>query len=221
MDNSEQQNFNAGYVRAEQAQVIPPPIDRAVDAIDRMIAHPEYRPDWLKMIIEARSALNKVDDNRAGLVVGSGDNSTMWKQRGWRTLDIDRNSGADIVADANKMDTVIMPGSLDYIYSENIRFDPQAKKGVGWGKILEQSNRALKKGGILVVCTAHKENKPTATVPDRKKFSKWMARNGFDTVTEVHRIITTPNPNGGPDIKQQRVVYYGRKLAEGFDASRA
>ncbi len=200
---------------------IKPPVEVAPDAVMRLARLPQpEQPEWLQTVLEARTVLERMPAGKDGVVVGSGGNSQMWKDRGWRTLDIDERTGADIIIDANRMSSVIMPRSEDYVFAEAIKFDPKAEEGVGYGTLLLEANTVLKNGGILIIESAHKENKPSSTLPDRHKFVKWMARTGFDTVAELHQILTVKNPNGGPDIKSQKVIYYGRKVAEGVNIDR-
>lgn len=217
----DQENTVASFAEKAPLEKVLPPIERSDDAIARVLRHTpvQERAAWLRTILEGRTALRKMPEGKSGIVLGSGGNTPAWKERGWRTLDIDPATQADIVINAEKLSTVVMPASEDFIYAEAIRFDPVGLNGVGWGNLLSESNRVLKKGGILVIRTAHKENKPTSTLPNRKDYVKWMARHGFNTVVELRPIRTVPKPEGG-EMKEQVVIYYGQKVADGVDESR-
>ncbi len=155
-------------------------------------------------------------EGHCGLVLGSGPNTEVWRTRGWATLDLQARVGADFTADANYLEDIIPPACLDYVCAENIRFDPKGEQGVGRGRLLDQANKVLKPGGFLIIQTAHKENIPGTTVPDRAKYVNQMRDHGFATVVEVSTLYSLP---GAAHMKEQRVVYYGKKLAQGHVSS--
>jgi hypothetical protein len=90
------------------------------------------------------------------------------------------------------------------------------KEGMTPARLLQQANRVLCGGRSLVIESASFENTSEATVPNRAHFAELMTQHGFDTVVEVSQYH-----HFGEDKKEQKVVYYGRKTAEGFDASRS
>lgn len=82
----------------------------------------------LNIIDTARIAMSRMPDGKAGIVLGSGPNTTDWRQRGWQTLDIDPLAGADYLIDANRLEEVVHPGSQDFVLAERILFDYSGKK---------------------------------------------------------------------------------------------
>lgn len=184
----------------------------AISRLNREGLRTTYEP--LNIVDEAREVLARMPESKSGIVLGSGPNTESWKQKGWKTLDINPASKADYTTDANKLETVISPNSQDFLHAEFIRFDPKGVEGVGPGRLLQQANKALKDGGIIIVETAHQEGMPT-TLPDRQDFIKKMADHGFQAVAELHEI---KHPGNG--ASEQKVVYYGRKLAEGYQEGR-
>lgn len=168
----------------------------------------------LKIVDEAREVLERMPEGKSGIVLGSGPNTKSWKTKGWKTLDIDPSSNADFIVDANQLETLVTPASQDFLMTEFITFDPKGENGVGRGRLLQQANKALKEGATLVVRTAHQEGMATY-LPDRRDFVHQMTDYGFQTVVELHQII-----DSGGNIKEQEVVYYGKKVAEGYVQNR-
>jgi hypothetical protein len=67
----------------------------------------------------------------------------------------------------------------------------------------------------LVVESASFDNEPEASIPNRVNFAELMTAHGFDAVIEVGTYY-----HYGEDKKEQKVVYYGKKVATGWDGSR-
>lgn len=101
----------------------------------------------LRVVDQAREALYKMPEGKIGIVLGSGPNTGKWRSRGWVTLDVDPQYGADITGDANYLERFVPDGNLDFVYAECITFDPEAKKGVHPVRLLQQANQALRMGG--------------------------------------------------------------------------
>ncbi len=175
------------------------------------------RHEWepLGILDDGRVAMTRMPEGKTGIVLGSGSNMPEWKARGWRTLDIDPRMGADMIADAGQLEQVAPPNSQDYLAVECMPFDPSDKKGIPPELLLQQANRALKHGGTLIIESATFDNAPKATIPHRDEFSKLMAKHGFDSIVELGQYDHID------DGREQKVVYYGKKIAEGFDESRA
>lgn len=193
--------------------MIPEPITIGESAIRRLNLrgmHREYPP--LEIIDRAREATARMPDGKTGVVLGSGPNTTEWKQRGWQTLDIDSRVGADFTIDANRLEEVLPPNSQDFVLAEAITFDQRGRKGVGRGRLLREANIVLKPGGTLIIRSAHIEGRPTAQIPDRHWFADQLRKHGFQAITEVHDIHRLSEEN----YQDQEVLYYGVKLAEGF-----
>lgn len=195
---------------------VQPAVTIATEAVARLNSE-GFRYTWepLRIVDEGREAMARLPQGKKGIVIGSGENTQGWKDRGWKTLDIDPSAQADMTVDANQLETVIMPGTLDFLLAECVTFDPNGTEGVSPARLLSQANKVLKSGGELIVESASFENAPQARVPNRTPFSELMTAHGFDTTVEVgtyHHV---------DELKtEQRVVYYCRKVADGFDASR-
>ncbi len=175
----------------------------------------KHELDWLQIVDEDREVMVHMPEGKRGIVIGSGENSESWRQRGWTTLDIDPSVGADIIADANHLETVIFPRTQDYIYAEYIRFSREGVDGVHAARLLQQANKVLKNGGHLIIETANFENVPEATLPQRDKFGALMIKHGFEAIVEVDTY--TPIKD---DQSYQLVIYHGKKVADGFSENR-
>jgi hypothetical protein len=161
-----------------------------------------------KIIDDAKKALSKMPEGKKGIVLGSGGNTEIWKKKGWKTLDIKLASKADYIVDANKLEKLIMRASQDFLLAEFISFDPTGKKGVIAKKLIQQSNKVLKIGGILIIETGHHEGYPWPDpLPNKTDFANLMANNGFQTVLELHKVEVWAET-----VRMQDVVYYGKKL---------
>jgi len=164
--------------------------------------------------LEIEKALKKMPKDKTGLVVGSGSNSSEWKMRGWSTLDIDPNAGADFTQDVNTMSEVeTVSRDIDYVYAEHICFDPGGKRGAAWGGLLGQSNSLLKMGGVLAIDTANIEFDENSTIPGKEYFKKQLLRHGFSPLVVSGDYSDLEGRNGR--VFEQHVVYYGIKIAVG------
>lgn len=203
-------------VNTEGTSQVKPAVLISPEAIQRLNSE-GMRYEWepLRIVDEGRVAMARMPEGQVGIVIGSGDNTTKWRARGWDTLDIDPTVKADMTIDANELETAITPGSQDYLLAECVTFKPLGEKGVSPARLLQQANKGLKIGGILMVETASFENHPKITIPNRFHFPGLMVAHGFDVVIEVDTCYHSEE-----DQRQQRVVYYGKKVAEGFDKSK-
>ncbi len=194
-----------------------PYIELGTDVIGKMNAEglrQSFQP--LEVVGSAREALGRMPEGKSGIVLGAGPNTTEWRSRGWVTLDVDPQYGADITGDANYLERFVPDGSLDFVYAECITFDPKAERGVHPVRLLQQANRALRMGGKLIIQTANAYNAPTgSTLPKKEEFAEKMTNHGFKTVVESGEVHVYEDPGGGECV-EQRVVYYGQKVAEGY-----
>jgi predicted SAM-dependent methyltransferase len=132
--------------------------------------------------------------------------------KGWTTLDIDPNVEPDITIDANLMEEEVPRDSIDYIYAEAITMDPEGMKGVTPARLLQQCNKALKLGGMLIIETANFENYPETTIPGKQTFLTLLQNHGFHGVAELHPMIK----HGNTSERSQKVIYYGKKKRAGY-----
>lgn len=194
-----------------------PYIDLSTDVIQKMNAEglrQSFQP--LEVVGSAREALSRMPEGKSGVVLGAGPNTSEWRSKGWVTLDVDPQYGADITGDANYLERFVPDGSLDFVYAECITFDPEAEKGVHPVRLLQQANQALRMGGELIIQTANAYNAPAkSTLPRKEEFAEKMIDLGFRTVVESGEVHVFEHPGGGECV-EQRAVYYGEKVADGY-----
>lgn len=199
---------------------VPKPVVVAEDAVTRLFQQ-GYRekPEtpYLKIKGEAREALARMPDGKKGIVLGSGDKTRSWREKGWSTLDILPESEADYIDNVNYLDNRLRPDTQDFILAEHITFDPAGDRYAVPGRLLKQANKALRPEGILILQTASFENEPETTIPTREKFARTLTRHGFQTVVEVHPYEEYDEKS---DKRVQKVAYYAKKVAEGYDRAR-
>src|SRR5688500_5400285 len=95
-----------------KAKVIPKPYEISkAPLIWLKIKNWIKKSESLEIVIDARKALVNLPQGKKGIVLGSGSNTSIWKEKGWRTLDIKPTNKADYIADTNKMEKVIAPAS--------------------------------------------------------------------------------------------------------------
>jgi hypothetical protein len=189
----------------------------ATDTIKRLNSQgmrEKFRP--LGIVDECREALSKVPRGKEGIVVGSGSNTESWKARGWKTLDLNPESHADMVLNANWMADAIPPESQDFVYAEAITMDPKGVRGASPARLLDQFNKVLKPGGKLIIQTAHFEGVPETTLPNRVQYTKLLQAHGFHGIAELGPI---EHLNREEPAYTQQVTYYGEKRRAGFKTS--
>jgi len=201
-------------LRNEQiSSLVPEPMEIGSATISRLNSQGERKKmKQLDIIDSCREALNQMPDGKTGVVLGSGQNTEGWKQRGWKTLDIDPADNPDIVYDANHMDQVVAPESLDFIFAEAVRMDVKGREGVSPARLLQQANETLKMGGKIIIKTAHFEN-IKSELPIRQEYVKLLQAHGFHGVAELGPIIWIDKEQGKYN---QQVIYYGEKQQQGF-----
>lgn len=158
---------------------------------------------------ECREAVASLRAGEIGVVIGVGGNNPRWHSRGWITFDIDPTANADILGDANYLSSFFPSNGLHYILAEFIRMDPKGTDGVGWARLLLESNKVLAPRGKLIIETAH-NNLAQSSLPDRDQYLGLMERHGFKAVVEVHESYEHDTHF------EQRITYYGEKVRDGF-----
>lgn len=167
----------------------------------------------LQLVTEGKNIVdNKLSDDQSGIVLGSGDNTQEWKTKGWFTCDINPKFNPDIVVDANDLDERVVPNSQDCLFAECLRFDSLSRNGVSPSRLLNQANKLLREGGILVIETANFEGIENTNVPKRDRYLSLMAKHGFNAVAEVF-----PYYDMGGGKLDQKVIYYGKKVVDGYN----
>ena len=98
-----------------KAKVIPEPDEIAKASLIWLKIKNWFRKsESLEIVIYAKKALLHMPEGKTGIVLGSGNNTKSWKEKGWKTLDIKPESKADYIANANKMENAISPASQDF-----------------------------------------------------------------------------------------------------------
>lgn len=178
----------------------------------------DSRQEWepLKIVNLVNEVMIRMLPGKKGVVLGSGKNTEKWRGKGWNTLDIDPEVKPDWVMDANLMEKVIFPKSQDFVYAEDITFATKGGQiGVIRGRLLNQVNRVLKEGGILIIRTVDSRT-PTSSLPKQEEMGRILMEHGFNAVIELR-----DKKPIGTKMWQQEVIYYGKKVAEGYDKSRS
>jgi curved DNA-binding protein CbpA len=169
-----------------------------------------------KTILESgREALEKMPDEKTGIVLGAGDNAKFWSERGWKTLDINPEAGADITMDVNDLSDAIPPHSQDFLFSERMKFDPDGRDGAGPARLLQQANNSLKDKGELIIKTVDFLDKsdPGLTIPKSAEFMKRLKEHGFEVEVERGKMELEGVNN---NERVQPITYYARKVSEGY-----
>jgi len=95
------------------SQVVNKPVLMADDTIARLNSEgssTNYEP--LQTINKSKDAMGGLQTGQVGIVIGSGDNTESWKQKGWRTCDVDPKFNSDYTIDANDLQSAIGDGYL-------------------------------------------------------------------------------------------------------------
>lgn len=198
------------------SSIVPEPLNMASDTIERLNSQgmrEKFEP--LRIVDECREALYDMPEGKEGIVVGSGPNTELWRAKGWKTLDLDPESNADMILNANEMAGTVAPESQDFVYAEAITMDSKGVKGASPARLLNQFNKVLKPGGKLIIQTAHFEGVKTS-LPNREGYIKLLQAHGFYGIAElgtIHYLDETGSKY------EQRVVYYGEKKRAGFETT--
>ena len=162
-----------------------------------------------------RSAMNKMPEGKKGIVLGVGNKTKFWSEKGWKTLDIDARVAADITADVNELSKTVEPGSQDFLYAEYMKYDPNGYDGAAYARLLQQANLSLKTNGEFIVKSSDflDQSGPRITIPKPEQFMKLMKEHGFEVELERGPMETQGINN---DKRVQGVTYFARKVSEEF-----
>ena len=178
------------------------PIWMSLDAVNRLTREGSSW-DRLGLITKCAEVLRELPEGKSGIVVGSGDKSDLWRSRGWKTLDSDPESDADIITNANLK--FADPSTQDYIFSECVSMGKDADTAVVPRLFLKQAFEALKDEGVLMMETASFDKNREVAIPNREDFTNMMVEAGCNVVLAVlGRIV-------GKENKHQKVFYYAVK----------
>ncbi|MDQ3099068.1 MAG: hypothetical protein M3Q44_04965 [bacterium] len=127
----------------------------------------------VKLIHQFDSSLEKMLPDQAGVVVGAG--SKNWREKGWKTLDLESTPGDfDFHHVAQSMPLTIPRNSLDYIYAEY----SLVRGGSKLSELAFASRQVLKDTGLFVIDTNRITDEGTDSGPMMFPF-------GFNRVSEV------------------------------------
>ena len=174
-----------------------------------------WKTDYIRIIDESTELLTDRQPDKEKVLLGAGQNTRKWRHAGFKTVDVSYDiqeapgEHADFIIDAAHLDRAYAAGSLDCIATEYLPLDVEGKKGVKPSDLLEQSYKALKSGGKLVILSASMEgnwDEVGLSLPHRDKFARLMAERGFKTV-----VVVSEYDYPSEDAREQSVVYYGEK----------
>ncbi len=192
---------------------------------DVLTSEPRFSPCLAEYVVKQREMTDTVFSvlsepllpGQKGMVIGSGGNSEHYNSRGWITLDRNPTVGALIVGSGNNIPAT--EGSLDYVVAENLTIDPNYTEdtadGVFFPALLNESGKALKMGGMLIVCTMYElrgnPNPRITTVPDRNYVETTAINYGYECIT-----ISGPMEIEENGDRTQPIIYALRKIRETY-----
>ena len=181
----------------------------------------------IKMIDECRDAMEKMPSGARGIVIGPGDNSSSWHDKGWETIDILDSVGPTYVADANRLAEVTKGVKYDFVLSEYVTLHPEAghptktiaeageeyfEPAVGHENLLIQARQVLKPGGRLIIKTVE-FGEADYSVPKVEEYALLLRKNGFAPILEVRAIEDFTNPEERK--RGVKVVWYAERVSQG------
>lgn len=208
---------------------IPKETPLAASAVENLRStSPEWPP--LMRVTQVYETLSYMPEGKSGIVLGSGPNTSAWKDIGWKTLDVDHTVSPDYIADANYLEQYIERGSVDFIFAENIRMDPSGSEGVIPENMIKGASEVLKMGGVFTVYTADfsdtirvdskEDGFGEVTIPDYNEFARVLRQHGFDVTVLLEPMEYVDEEAIKNKDWSQRVWYISTKIAEGYDPDR-
>ena len=170
---------------------------------------PENKTTEESFVTAGIQAIRGMPIGETGLVLGTGENTPEWKNRGWLTLDISPRQKADFTADARYTPEILRRTDhypLDYLAAEGIWFGEPPKwfeldkrlanqlkhtilpssTGITIEELTEVANQSLKDGGVFVYIGASEEWLPT--------MEEELSHLGFETrIQEVEWVKRNPD----------------------------
>lgn len=174
----------------------------------------EKRPDFkprdrsiLQRVLDESDQVNKLNPEIATsckaaiekappgfcLAIGVGQKNEVWKSKGWHTLDISQETGAEYTMDANKMTERFKPDTLDALAVERITINPigglrpavnNNDPSLSYDKLLSQARTLLKRGGKLIFIGADQGRYDLKYHFHSADFQKLFKKYGFLAVFE-------------------------------------
>lgn len=161
----------------------------------------------------------KLPDSQTGIVLGSGCNTSKWRQKGWETIDIFDKVEPNYVGDVNNLAKIVGDKKFDFVLSENLTLNSEAghlvktvhdyyEPAVEHENLIIQSSSVLKKNGKLIIDTADFGDK-SVSLPTSEEFSKLIIKHGFDPIMEIPNLEDFLNSNRRE--KGIKVIWYAEK----------
>lgn len=176
-----------------------------------MRVSPEQTPAKEDFVASAIRAMQHLPPGKIGLVLGSGQNTQEWKNRGWVTLDIAGKHKADFTADARYTLDLLRRSNqypLDYLIAEGITigerakwFEPEklmqqtvlpASTGITVEELTDVAHQCLKAGGIFVYMGGNWVRKELATQIGSLGFATRIQAADWVRVGVDHRPVIAP-----------------------------
>jgi len=146
---------------------------------------------------------------RTGLVVGAGNKTPKWQQKGWQTADIDSSHGSDHIIDAG-LSLAQGKETFDFILAERLA-GMGSIPGVNFHSFVNQAQEVLKPGGVLIIDTINHSQKDQA-IPNLQEMGHLLEESGFEFTAELGSIYPERNTRADEPF-QQRIIYYAQKKA--------
>jgi predicted SAM-dependent methyltransferase len=162
-----------------------------------------------------KQALEKIPENSTGIVLGAGRNTEEWREKGWKTLDIDSKHGADFVGDANRLSEIIPKNSLDFVFAEAIPSVSMRENhpGVNEKTLVAESAQVLKPGGYLIIKAPANEGGDLVKGIKVQDYIEILEENNFHGIAEQSEVLSfkTMGESGEESGSYRSVMYYAKK----------
>src|SRR3989344_8729422 len=175
----------------------------------------------ISLIDECKDALERMDVNKKGLVLGAGQNTPHWMAKGWETLDLLPEYNTTFIADANNLSNAVGDNKYDFVLAERLTLNPVAgdptlvrgpsgdyfEPALGHNNLLAEANRILNTGGRLIIQTIDNAGMQVG-VPVAEQFTPFFETYGFKPVLVVSEDFRIPEVRK----KGVEVTWYAEKV---------
>ena len=160
-----------------------------------------------------KQSLERIPENKIGVVLGAGGNTEEWKHKGWKTMDIDPKHGSDFVGDANLLTEILGNNSQDFIFAEGLPSTSMRENhpGVSEKTLVEEAAKVLKPGGYLIIKAPANEEGDVVKGIKVQNYIEILKENKFNGVVEQSTPISFTLADGTDGGSYRSVMYYARK----------
>ena len=162
----------------------------------------------------------RLPNNQTGIVLGSGQNTDKWCQKGWETIDISPKLKPNYTGDVNHLAEIVGDKKFNFVLSENITLNPKTgcliknvngywEPAVGHENLIIQASLVLKKNGKFIINTADFGDK-SVNLPKSEILSNMLTKHGFSHVMEISQMDDFLNISRRE--KGINVIWYAEKL---------